>query len=364
MMPRSKSVVKRPVTLADVARHVNVSARTVSQVLSGSKTATTRVSEVTAKKVREAAQILNYRPNASARAMQGRGLRQIGFILEYDMVDGRVPPVIGMPAVLGVADYLAEKDWNFSIFRVKRGDLNPNELPLYLRENSQDGFILNSSAPSQDERILAELRRFDIPHVILNGASEFNNICVDNVSGIHQGMQHLIDLGHSRIVYVGRGSATHSSVSVRQDTYEATMLAAGLTPQFWNYNNDEPVAKLSESSLTYKQAQAARIVPFFKEQKPTAFICYSDMDALYISQALLMAGIRIPDDVSVLGYDDLPYVYLSHPALTTMRTDFYKLGWNAAEMLLQLIRLPSKKIPSVFLTPELVVRNSTRPPAS
>ncbi len=350
------------VTLADVARHSGVSARTVSQVINGSANATTRVSEITAKRVREAAETLKYRPSASARAMQGRGLRQIGFILEYEKVDGRVPPVIAMPALLGVGDYLAEKDWNFSIFREQRGVADTDELPRYLKENSIDGFILNSSTPAKDERILEELRRFDIPHVVLNGSSKYNNICMDDAAGIQLGVQHLIELGHSRIVYVGRDQETHHSVSLRRSVYQDTMQAAGLKPHVWNYGGSQKLLKPHASTLTLKQTQAADIVSFFREQQPTAFICYSDMNALYICQALSSAGIRIPEDVSILGYDDLPYAYLNSPALTTMRIDFYELGWEAARMLLRLVGKPSAKLPSVVLKPKLIIRNSACSP--
>lgn len=353
---------KRQVTLADVARYVNVSPRTVSQVLNGSAKATTRVSEETARKVRDAAEALKYRPSASARAMQGKGLRQIGFILEYDFLDGRVPPVIGMPAVLGVGDYLAEKDWNLSICREQRGG-NSAHLPRYLREHAVDGLILNSSSPAKDEMILAELRRFDIPHVVLNGPGRYNSICLDDISGIQKGLDHLIQLGHTKIVYLGKKEETHHSVGVRRNAYLEGMSAAGLVPQTWDYGKTEKAASNHDLSAM-RAARSREIVEYYRQNQPTAFLCYSDMDALHVSQALLGAGVRVPEDVSVVGYDDLPYVYLNHPALTTMRSEFYKLGWEAAKMLLQLISKPHASIPSVVISPELVVRQSTCAPST
>ena len=363
MAPKATST-KRLVTLADVARYVNVSPRTVSQVLNGSENATTRVSEETARKVREAAEALKYRPSASARAMKGKGLRQVGFILEYEFLDGRVPPVIGMPAVLGIGDYLAEKDWNLSICREQRGGLGSSRLPRYLREHSVDGLILNSSSPAKDARVLEELRKFEIPHVVLNGSSPSNSICLDDVAGIQKALEHLIQLGHSRIVYVGKKEETHHSVGVRRNAYLEGMSQAGLLPQVWHYGTGSVAEQSEKSQISKRRAESRGIVEYFREKQPTAFLCYSDMDALHVSQALLGAGVRVPEDVSIVGYDDLPYVYLNHPALTTVRSEFYQLGWEAAKMLLQLVAEPSSELPSVVIQPEMIVRNSTCPPSS
>jgi DNA-binding LacI/PurR family transcriptional regulator len=362
-MSSTEHIPKRNVTLTDMARHLGVSPSTVSQVLSGRADSTARVGEATADRVRQLSEEWGYRPNASARAMLGNGLMQVGFVLEYNLKSGRRAPFIALPAMLGISDYLTAKEWHLNIIQDSRVSMETKALPRYLREHLIDGVILNSTEPSKDEEILTDLRRFGIPHVILNGSSEYDSVCLDDISGISQGVEHLIRLGHSNIVFMGGKSVFHHSVMTRRNAYRDAMLAAGLAPHSWQYQTNPPAGEQPDSvHEAIREARSHEFLEFYRQNQPTAIVCYSDLDALLASKVLLENHIRIPEDISVVGYDDLPFVYLHHPPLTTLRSDFYQLGQEAAKMLLHLLKRPGEKIPSVILQPELVVRKSTSPP--
>lgn len=367
----TKPFSKRATTLMDIAKQLDVSPRTVSQVLSGSKNSTTRVGALTAKRIQDLAGKLNYRPSGLARAMRGKGLKQVGFIVEYNLDRGRMAPHIAMPAILGASDYLTSQDWHLRIIRENSDDAPAEMVPKYLQEHVVDGVILNASMSAKDDAVLKDLGKYRVPRVVLNGSSEYNTVCLDDFSGIQQAVNHLIGIGHTRIAYVGtrvggdHSGSKHHSLAVRQNAYRDVMTAAGLVPHVWNYQSEIPNEERRESvreELRDKRGQ--EFLNYYLQSRPTAVVCYSDMDAMLVRQVLDFNKIRIPEDVSIVGYDDLPNVCMFNPPLTTVRSDFYRMGWVAAEMLLKLARQESDTIASVIVQPELVIRKSTCPPAS
>jgi LacI family transcriptional regulator len=353
---------KAPVTILDMARHLNLSASAVSQALRHKVTSTTKVSESTAKAVRELAQKWNYRPNSSARRMKGESLRQAGFIVEYRLANRRIPWV-NLPALLGVSDYLIEHKWHLNIIQDDRTHTSNQVLPHYLEENTLDGIILTSESANRDKELVKLLSKYNIPTVILNGFEDKNTVILDDTFGATVATQHLLDLGHTNIVFITSQGNTHYSAGLRQQAYIKTMEKAGLSPQVWS--SSIPLLKGIEPEATRHQINELRKKEFYYDlympKKPTAIVCVSDIDALRTSQILLEKGIRIPEDVSIVGYDDLPYLDLHYPPLTTVRSDFYEMGVRSAEMLLHLISEKLTSVGSITIKPSLVVRKSTGP---
>lgn len=361
--------MKRPhsgnVTIVDIARHLQLSPSAVSQALWMRENSTTKVSQETVQAVRELAQKWNYRPNSSARRMKGQPLHQAGFIMEYRFENRRIP-WINMPASLGVSDYLVSRKWHLNIIQDGRDEEKDSPLPHYLEENTLDGIILSSCSTPRDASIMEDLKKFNIPFVLLNGPGEYNAVTLDDSSGITMAMQHLFELGHKKIVYIGdpQKFTSHNSSVIREQSYVDNMNAAGLEPNIWLYNVMQP-------GPTQPEADRHRTDEIHKQElynnmylpiKPTAVACGSDIDAMLLCQILLEKGVRIPEDVSVVGYNDLPFLNLFYPPLTTVRVNFYELGFKSAEMLLKLLDDKVDKIPSVTVQPELIVRRSTGAP--
>ena len=357
-----KRIPEAPVTILDMARHLNLSASAVSQALRQKVTSTTKVSESTVKAVRDLAQKWNYRPNSSARRMKGESLRQAGFIVDYRL-DNRRIPWVNLPALLGVSDYLIEHKWHLNIIQDDGAYEENQVLPHYLEENTLDGVVLTSNAVDRDKKVTRLLTKYNIPTVILNGFGDENTVILDDKFGSSVATQHLLDLGHTNIVFLTYQGTMHYSAALRQQAYSETMRKAGLTPQVWS--STIPLAKGDDPEAIRHKVNELRKKEFFYDlylpQKPTAIVCVSDLDALRTSQVLLEKGIRIPEDISIVGYDDLPYLDLHFPPLTTVRSDFYEMGRRSAEMLLHLISNKLASVPSTTIKPSLIVRKSTGP---
>ncbi|MEZ0217354.1 MAG: LacI family DNA-binding transcriptional regulator [Rariglobus sp.] len=360
-MPQPTKQPRANVRIVDIARHLGVSARTVSQALSAHEGSTTRISPDTAQKIQELAARWNYRPDISARAMKGRMLKQAGILTESDFGPRRHHPVIEMPAILGLNSFLQEHDWHLNIIEDK-GIRDPSSLlPRYLRERFLDGVVVASSSAVRDTALAADFERIKMRAVFLNVPGEVNCITLDDRHGVSLATRHLLEQGHTRIAFVGNQS-THHSHRLRLAGFQSTMRSAGLPTLAYTLDKKtEP--------LDYQLRMEAHAInghdfieSFYTKERPTALVCYDDTVALRLMTALQQAGFSIPVDVSIVGYNDMPFVDLIHPSLTSVRSDFYAMGRAAGELLLKLIKGPKASHPSVLFKPELIVRGSTRPP--
>ena len=350
------------VTSKSIAADLGITTAAVSVALNPPAHGTTKVSASTAEKIRAYAAKVNYRPSLASRAMKSRQLRQIAFLLESDFGVRRIPPIVEMPAIFGLNDLLDAKGWHLHIIHDKGERRAGLQLPRYLREKAVDGVIVCSRSQRRDEVIDHDLKRFSIPAVFLNANREFNCICLDDRYGGTLATRHLVDLGHRNIVFLGSNSS-HASLTERQLGYQQVMEEQGLTLRC-------VVPKdISEEGLDYQGRLAAhralgrRIVEeIYLKQRPTAIFCYDDGVAINLLRGLYEAGISVPRDVSVIGFNDIPYVDSLNVALTTMRSDFYGMAQMAGDLLFQLMEDPSQLLPSKMIKPELIVRETTAPP--
>lgn len=362
---RSPRPRKKSVSSVDIARHLGISVQTVLFALGYGGSSTTRVSEETAARVRALAKKWRYRPSASARAMRGKLTRQVGFITEYNYEDWR-PPLLGIAGMLGASDYLAPFDWHVNVIQDPGGRDPVVHLPRYLREHLVDGMIVNAGSPVKDREIIEDLKKFNIPYVLLNGEGEYNSVVLDDLFGTGAATQHLIELGHERIFYVSFAATEfdHHSRRARERGYSDAMARAGLAPHIWNLETDafEPSRAEAVREDISQRRRRSMYEELYLRMKPTALVCYSDIEALQAIQILLKKGVRVPEQISVVGYNDIYYLSSTYPPLTTLRINFYRMGQLAAEMLMKLIKEPGRRIPSGLVRPQLIVRESTAPP--
>jgi LacI family transcriptional regulator len=329
-------------TIYDVAKAAGVSPTTVSFVLNNSSRS---ISPATRQRVLETMEALNYRPNSAARGLVRRRHNSIGIYL----------PTIGKgvlsnPYSAGLLDGIVEAatEKGFDVTLVTRPVTQAHET---LHAGRMDGVVTLSPQPDLDLAALVS----DLPVVTIAGPQPgpgWDNVDVDNAGAIRLIVEHLLALGHTRLAHL-TGSLDQLSARLRRDAFVAALEAHGLTPH-----------SLVEGSYFRRDAEtaAARLAAALKHgPRPTAVVCASDVLACATLEALTHSNLRIPDDLSLTGFDDTDVASLTQPRLTTLHQPLHEIGRTAALRLLERIGGMPACGESLLLPASLVVRESTAP---
>jgi LacI family transcriptional regulator len=337
----------RPATLRDVAAAARVHPATASRALNPE----TRilVSEDTARRVSAAAAKLGYQPNPVARSLRTRRSHTVGVLIP-DLNNPLFPPIVrGLEDKLAAAGYVA-------LIGNTDADANRERLIFeQMRARHVDGFVLATA--TLHDRLLAEAAAADLPVVLMNRLSQdysFPSVSVDNEQGARMAVSHLARLGHTRIAHIAGPQEASTGVS-RLRGFREGMAAHGL--------------EIREDLITYagrytveEGTRCAREL-LAVEGGFTAVAAANDMLAVGCYAALDDAGLQCPDDISVIGFNDMPFIDRLRPPLTTVRFPHYQLGTEAAQLLLERIGERDAPVKILYLAPELIVRKSAAPPA-
>ena len=327
-------------TIFDVARLAGVSHQTVSRVINNHAS----VRESTRERVQQAVVQLGYRPNVAARAMVGGRTRSIGLITTGSSDYGPTSTVLGLLSAARAADY--------SISLATAIDTEPESVQaavdLVLGQHVEALVVVASRARTLDALAALNLR---IPVVVIesSGRTTRPSLSIDQYAGARTATEHLIALGHRDIVHVaGPGDAMDATERLRG--WRDTMAEHGLVARpplegDWTPGSGYRIG----TQLTQGGARF------------TALVVANDQMSLGAIHALAEQGIRVPQDVSVVGFDDIPEAEHFAPPLTTMRQDFRRLGTDTLTTVLEVLEDRPVDVVS-RLTPTLVVRRSTRPP--
>jgi LacI family transcriptional regulator len=329
----------RKPTMNDVARLAGVGTMTVSRVLNESAP----VSADAAERVYRAIEKLGYRPNEMARALRGVRTRSIGMIVPYlyDSFFATIAHEINTVArEHGYSVILATSD--------EDSDLEFTEAQLMLQRRV-DGLIV---IPADAHRSRLNRAEFDKIHIVTLDRPmqdrRFDTVLVQNQSGAKRAVQHLVgEHGHRRVVFIGLNRQLYTMRS-RFEGYRRAMTEAGSRP--------EASFKCATQELT-----SAAISGLIREKDPpTAFFCSNNLTTRYALRALLDLGIRVPEEVALIGFDDFELAEILHPTLTVVRQPVYEVGRVAAGMLFD--RLKRDEFPKdgnkIVLPVELVIRRS------
>lgn len=336
------------VNLRDVAAHAGVSPATASRVFGGS----TKVHDDTRAKVLASAQELGYVVNGLARAMQGRGPRTMAFV-----VRAMIGPTFA--SLAAGAERVAGENNHLLFMSTTHGSPEREaDLIATLREQRVGAVLLVGSTESDhdfDERAASyarDLADVEAPLILCGrppvaGHPELIAVEYDQQAGVGMAVDELVKLGHTRIAYVGepRGMTTAES---RLDGYLAALTRNGIEV-------DPALIRPAANSEDDGERAVAELLG--EDREATAIVSMTDNIAVGAYRAAREAGLRIPQDLSVIGFDDAPIVGDLTPGLTTIRPPFYEVGVRAAEIALGLI--PAR---SVLLQPTLVRRGSAAPP--
>ena len=335
-------VSRRRVTSADVAARAGVSRTTVSFVLNARPG--TRISPDTWRRVEEAARELGYLPHGAARTLAGGASHTIGMVLRQSAEQVAADALLA-ETLLGVA-----AEVRVSGYRVLVEPL-PAEIGHYselLISQQVDGLIV--SGPRADDEELFALAADGLP-VVLQGSLPnlaVPSVDVDNRAGARIAVEHLLGLGHRRIACITNAPLAYTAATERVAGYHDALDAAGIPPE------DRLVAEGRFDAASGQQAMAGLLA----RSDPTAVFVASDVVAFGALGAAREAGRRIPDDLSVVGFDDIPLAAHFDPPLTTIRLPANALGAAAGRALVDLLAGRQVARRAVLAT-ELIVRQTT-----
>jgi LacI family transcriptional regulator len=337
--PRTES--RRKPSSWDIAREANVSQSTVSRVINNSP----RISKATSLRVKKAMERLGYSPNAAARTLITGRSNLIGLVVS-NITNPFYPEVI--EAVVATA---TEHDYNVILCNTQENlELQTAYLELLI-EHQVDGAILTSSL-LDNEGVMGEVGLGRIPVVMVNRTVEglqVDSVRLDNTRAGQIVARHLTDLGHRSIAFVGGLEAT-STNSARLAGFRNTLADLGVAlPAEYVVHGE--FTRASGFTLT----QQLLALP----HRPTALFCSDDLIAFGAMDAIIDAGLRVPEDVAVVGVDDVPAASLRQVALTTVRQHAGEMGRRAVQLLLERLRGGHDDEPiEIVLRPRLIVRRT------
>lgn len=333
----------RIITLKQVAADAGVHPSTVSRALN-QRTQHMVANEVV-QKVLSSAKRLGYRVNTTAASLRTGSSRMVGVILP-DISNPVFAPILG-----GITEALDQRGYATIIAETGLSSVDTAELVERLIGRQVDGLILATA--SRHDNVVATCVQMGVPVVLVNRAEDdglASAVVSDDERGMAMAVDHLVQLGHRHIGHVAGPSDLTTGYRRRQG-YEAAMRAHGLP--------SGPVEVATGYSREAGRLAADRLLD---GGRISAIVAANDLLALGVYQALSARGLRCPDDMSIVGHNDMPMIDLLQPPLTTVRISHREMGREAADLLLRNISDPNTKATrNIVLMPTLVVRASTAP---
>jgi LacI family transcriptional regulator len=334
------------VNIKDIAKKAGVSPSTVSRALNDDP----KISEETRKKIKEIARKLKYKPNQAARALITRETKTIGFLILK-----KEKPLVADPfysiILYSAQNELHELGYHLLYGIIPHGKLNPQKPPRMLQEERIDGLIL--AGPDMPKEFIETIRKTGVPLVLVDNYSEnVDSVLADNIRGAYIATKYLIELGH-KIIAFASGPLDHISVYERWEGYKKALEEAGI-----KYN---PEYMVKEKELTMKTGRHAFQILWENDPKPTAILSANDPMALGIIQCAKDIGIKVPEELSVIGIDDIDLSSQFDPPLTTVRIFKEEMGSITAKRLIDRIKNPNQPPIKIIVSTELIIRGSTAP---
>jgi LacI family transcriptional regulator len=348
-MPTGRRVPMRKVTIHDVAKRAGVSIGTVSAVINEKDTVKPNTRQAILSAIKE----LNYRPRGSARTLKHRASEHSSIGLLIRELDNPFYTAIAS----GVREFASSMGYLVYMASSESDHTAEEKITESFSRTDRKGAIIAPVLEGKAEiEHLFRLRKINFPIVLLENVKGIhtNVVSIDNIKSMKVAMKYLIDNGHSKIVhFAGPKYASH--------TYERIDgFRRAYSESHFAFNNDMIIPTGAHLDDGYKKC-----LEYFQsrshDDRPTAIVCYNDLVALGAMAALRELHINVPDDISVVGNDDISFSRYLPVRLTTIHAPLFELGRKAAEILIKNIE-SHKHLPieNVVLDAELVVRESTK----
>jgi DNA-binding LacI/PurR family transcriptional regulator len=336
------------VTIKDVAKLANVAPSTVSRVIADSP----RISERTKVKVREAMEQLGYHPNLNARSLANKSTQALGIVMPS--ATGKVLQNPFFPEVIrGISAKAYEEEYALYLTTGQTEEEIFEDVVKMVQGNRVDGIVLLYSRV--DDQIMHYLYEKQFPFVVIGKpykyTDEIHHVDNDNVKAALEVTDYLISLGHERIGFIA-GTLDLVVTIDRLQGYERAMRLANLP-----YRNEYTIFQ------EFVQESGKNAVKKYLSLKefPTALIVTDDIMALGVLAALHEMGIRVPQDVSVISFNNLMIADYTQPALSSVEVNIFDLGYEAANCLLQAIHHPQIAAKQITVNHEMILRQSCAP---
>lgn len=331
------------VTIVDVAREAGVSYATVSRVIN----AEAHVRPEKRDRVLSAMSRLGFTINPHARSLRGGRSHTIG-LLVHDLGTGYIGAI-----VRGIDAELAEAQYDLMLYTTHRSKSRESAHVETLTRGLADGLLI--TLPRQPEAYLESLRKRRFPYVLIDHQGIDDQgpaVGATNRLGARAAVEHLIHLGHTRIAFIS-GTLDLGCARDRLAGYRAALETHGLPfcPEL-----------VREGDFFQPRGYEAATELLTLAEPPTAIFASNDVSAFGVMEAVRDQGKRIPDDISIVGFDDIPQAAQVNPPLTTVRQPLEQMGRQAARMLLEIMEDPERPVGRLELATELVVRGSTQAP--
>jgi len=335
------------VTLEDVARRSGVSPATVSLVLREKP----GINDETRRRVLDAARELGYRKKPAADPLAAQALQQIGVVMRARVNDPpRANPFYG-PVLAGIEMACRARQINLLYATVPVDEDNhPTELPRLLQQDQLQGLLLVGAFV--DTTIAKLMQRRSTPTVLVDAYAMGNNydsVVSDNYRGAYQAVDYLIQRGHRHIGVVGGTPNTYPSIEERRRGYQQALRDRGIAEQY-----------LADSHVDAHDAVRAALALLQPSPQITALFCCNDDSAIELMRALQASERRVPDAISLIGFDDIDLAAQVIPALTTMHIDTVGMGRLAVQLLRNRVEFPAAGLVTTVLRPTLIERQSVR----
>jgi len=327
-------------TITDVARRAGVSKSLVSLVMRGAD----HVSPERRQAVNKAAAELGYRPNAMARSLVQRRTHLVGV-----MVSDLHNPFFA-DVVAGIQEQAARTGYKVLVNSGNRAAAREADAMETLLQLRADGIILGS--PVLDDEVIARASR-EVPIVLVGREAHgpaVDSVTNDDRAGAEVAVEHCVSLGHRRIAHIDGGHG--AGAPARRHGYEAAMKRLGLGD----------LVSVVSGTYTEEGGHTGCLLLLAQKPRPTAIFAANDLAAIGALNAIEESGLKVPDDVSLVGYDNTSLAALRHISLTTIHQPRLEMGQLALSTLLERVDQDREEPRRVILSPSLVVRASTAPP--
>jgi len=332
-------------TLEEIAKLAGVSRSTVSRVINNHPNVSPEVRERVWKVIRE----LDYQPHAAARSLATRRTQVLGLIIPQAVTILFTDPFFPL-LIRGIADACNARRYHLMLSLFSSRDEQRELYRRIIRGGHLDGIIISSTVI--DDPLIPRLLEDQVPFVLVGRYprdARASYVDADNRAGAQMAVDYLIRLGHRRIATI-TGPLNMIAGLDRYEGYLAALRNKGL---------EKDDALIAEGDFSYEGGFQA--MQTLLPHEPTAVFVASDTMALGAIKAIKGAGLRIPEDISIVGFDDLEAASFSDPPLTTVRQPIYLLGSTAAQLLIDLIEGKSRPPQRIVFPTELVIRRSCSP---
>jgi LacI family transcriptional regulator len=332
-------------TLREVADKAGVHPATASRALN--RGTESMVNATTAARIQKVAKELGYSPNPIARSLKTSRSSSIGLVIP-DLTNPLFPPI-----VRGIEDVLRPVGYNAWIVNTdNQADLEATAVESF-RQRNVEGFVFATA--HLEHPLLEEMAASGTPMVLVNrriASADIPSVTSDDATGVAMAMQHLVDLGHRKIIHLA-GPQDLSTGVTRRRAFRESLEDHSLP--------DEPARVIVCETWSEEAGTRAALEIIDSDVEFTAILAGNDLLALGAYDALTERGLRCPEDISVIGFNDMPYMDKVWPPMTTVRIPHYEIGAEAARLLLEVLEDPTRHPRSLLLPLTLVVRSSTGP---